>query len=501
MSLQRSIAPLSFVLVATVILACGSEPSGRPNVLLVTVDTLRPDRLGTYGHNRIETPNIDRLAAEGALFETALTDTPWTTPSMSSVMTGTYATHHGFKSPNANRLAQENVTLAEVLAEAGYTTAAVIGSFMLDSIFQLDQGFAHYDDAFTTPIWSKPGHEFEHIESEFFEAPDRQRMFFISKVLNDSRREDSEVTEVALAWLAKQRAEPFFLWAHYFGPHEKPDGRVDENRSVRRRIRSYHTDIQNTDREVGRLLAGFAEAGLDGNTVVVFHADHGESLGEQGLIGHGQLLNDATMRVPLILRYPPRVAAGIRVSGLVRNVDIYPTILDAIGIENERELSGESLLPLAAPAIERLWARLTGRAGVERVAYMETYYPAQMEFAKRVTLPNGSETKVGLIRRGVQTRDWKYIRSEPYELIEFDRVSLPEVPAELAAKQAGEELYDLNAEKGESRNVAHQHPEVVAELREIFEIHLAAEAATKGTVPGVVDPEMKLRLKALGYGG
>ncbi len=140
MSRWKLIALLSLALAATALLACGSEPVGRPNVLLVTIDTLRPDRLGAYGYDRIRTPNIDRLAAEGALFETALTDTPWTTPSMSSVMTGTYATHHGFKSTNANRLAQENVTLAEVLADAGYTTAAIIGSFPLDSVFQLGQG-------------------------------------------------------------------------------------------------------------------------------------------------------------------------------------------------------------------------------------------------------------------------------------------------------------------------------------------------------------------------
>jgi arylsulfatase A-like enzyme len=503
MSLPRIIAPLPILLaiLATALLACGDEPAARPNVLLVTIDTLRPDRLGAYGYNRSETPNIDRLAAEGALFETALTDTPWTTPSMSSVMTGTYATHHGFKSTNANRLSLENVTLAEVLSEAGYTTAAIIGSFPLDSIFQLDQGFGHYDDEFTTPIWSMPGHEFEHVESEFFEAPDRQRFFILSKALNDSRREDSEVTDVALAWLAEPRDEPFFLWVHYFGPHEKPDWRVAEDRRERVRIGLYDSDTENTDREVGRLLEGLAEAGRADDTLVVFHADHGESLGEQGLVGHGQLLNEATMRVPLILRYPARVAAGVRVPGLVRNVDIYPTILDAIGIEEERELSGESLLPLAAPVIERFWSRLSGRAGAERVAYMETYYPAHVAFATPVRLPGGSETKVGLIRRGVQTRDWKYVRSDPYELIDVDPASLPEVPAELAARLVHEELYDLNAENGESRNVVKQHPDVVAELREIFEVHLAAEAETKGTQPGVVDPEMKLRLKALGYGG
>jgi arylsulfatase A-like enzyme len=499
MSRRKLIALLSLAAIA--IPACGSEGPNRPNVLLITVDTLRADRIGAYGYDRIETPNIDRLAAEGALFETALTDTPWTTPSMSSVMTGTYATHHGFKSTNANRLAQENVTLAEVLAEAGYTTAAIIGSFPLDSVFQLDQGFAHYDDAFTTPIWSMPGHEFEHVESEFFDSPDRQRFFILSKALNDSRREDSEVTDVALRWLAEERGAPFFLWVHYFGPHEKPDWRVAEDRRERRRIGMYDPDTENTDREVGRLLAGLAEAGLGDDTVVVFHADHGESLGEQGLVGHGQLLNEATMHVPLILRYPPRVAAGVRVGGLVRNVDIYPTILDAVGIDDERELAGESLLPLAGPALERLWARLGGNAGAERVAYMETYYPAHVAFATPVTLPDGRETKVGLIRRGVRTRDWKYVRSDPLALIDVDPGSLPEVPAELAAKLVREELYDLNAENGESRDVARRHPEVVEELREIFEIHRAAESATKGTVPGEVDPEMKLRLKALGYGG
>jgi arylsulfatase A-like enzyme len=498
---RKSFVPLVLALTVLALPGCDRAPVRSPNVLLVTIDTLRADRLGAYGYERIETPHIDRLAAEGALFETALTDTPWTTPSMSSVLTGTYATHHGFKSTNANRLAQENVTLAELLSDAGYTTAAIIGSFPLDSIFQLDQGFAHYDDEFTTPIWSMPGHEFEHIESEFFDSPERQRFFILSKALNDSRREDSDVTEVALRWLADERSEPFFLWVHYFGPHEKPDWRVAEDRRERARIGMYDPDTVDTDAEVGRLLAGLREAGLEDETLIIFHADHGESLGEQGLVGHGQLLNEATMRIPLILRFPPRVAAGARVEGLVRNVDIFPTVLDAVGIEGERTLSGESLLPLVAPGPERVFARLTGRDGGERVAYMETYYPAHVAFATPVTLPDGRRTKVGLIRRGVRTRDWKYVRSDPYALIDVEPGSLPEVPAELAAKLVREELYDLNAENGEARNVAPRHPDVVAEMRELLEIHLAAEAETKGTLPGEVDPEMKLRLKALGYGG
>jgi arylsulfatase A-like enzyme len=480
---------------------CGRGPKVRPDVLLITVDTLRPDRLGAYGYDRIETPHIDRLAAEGALFEHVLSDTPWTTPSMSSVMTGTYATIHGFKSTNANRLDPANVTLAEMLAEAGYATAAIVGSFPLDAVFQLDQGFAHYDDEFTAPIWSMPGHEFEHIESEFFESPDRQRFFILSKALNDSRREDAEVTDAALAWLAQEREQPFFLWVHYFGPHEKPDWRVAEERRERRRIGMYDPDTVTTDRALGRLLDGLDASGLGEDTLVVFHADHGESLGENGLIGHGQLLNDASMRIPLIMRYPPAIAPGVRVSQLARNVDILPTVLDVVGIASDRELSGESLLPLVGSAATRGWAAVRERFRGERVAYMETYYPAHVAFATPVTLPDGQKVKVGLIRRGVQTRDWKYLRSDPHPVMDVDPGSRPEVPQELVAELVREELYHLSGRSGEKRDVAKQHPDVVEELRALFERHLEAERVAAPSVPAEVDPEMKLRLKSLGYSG
>jgi arylsulfatase A-like enzyme len=418
---------------------------------------------------------------------------------MSSVMTGTYATIHGFKSTNANRLAPENVTLAEMLAEAGYATAAVVGSFPLDAVFQLDQGFAHYDDEFTTPIWSMPGHEFEHVESEFFESPDRQRFFILSKALNDSRRADAEVTDAALAWLAQERAQPFFLWVHYFGPHEKPDWRVAEERRERRRIGMYDPDTVEMDGAVGRLLEGLEAGGHGENTLVVFHADHGESLGENGLIGHGQLLNEASMRIPLIMRYPPAIARGVRVSQLARNVDILPTVLDAVGIASERELSGESLLPLAGSAPARGWAAVRERLRGERVAYLETYYPAHVAFATPVTLPDGQTVKVGLIRRGLQTRDWKYVRSDPHPVMDVDPASRPEVPEELTAKLVHEELYDLNSKAGENRNVANRHPDVIEELRALFERYLEAERAAAPSVPAEVDPEMKLRLKSLGY--
>ena len=500
MSGRPILAPLLLALAALGAPGCREAPEARPDVLLITVDTLRPDHLGTYGDEHVRTPNIDRLAAQGAVFEDAVTDTPWTTPSVSSVMTGTYATIHGFKSTATNRLAPENVTLAEVLRGAGYATAAVVGSFPLDSVFQLDQGFDHYDDDFTTPIWVMPGHKFEHVESEFFDSPDRQRFFILSKALNDSRREDAEVTEAALKWLREERVEPFFLWVHYFGPHEKPDWTVAEERRESRRIGMYDPDTEVADRAVGRLLEAVDALGLADKTFVVFHSDHGESLGEHGLVGHGQLLNDASMRIPLILRYPGRIAPGVRVSQLVRNVDIFPTVLDVVGVASDRKLSGESLLPLVGSAAERGWTALREHFSGERAAYMETYYPAHVAFATPVTLPDGTKLKVGLIRRGVRTREWEYVKTEPYPLIDVAPGSLPQVPDELKASLVGEELYHLTAPSGENLNVIRKYPEVVEQMRGLFERYVKAERGFTPSVPADRDPEMQLRLKSLGYG-
>jgi len=478
---------------------CAPPATAPPNLLLVTVDTLRADRIGAYGYARAQTPNIDALAADGALFANAVTDTPWTTPSMSSVMTGTYATAHGFKSTNVDRLAPDNETLAERLKAAGYTTAAVVGSFPLDSVYQLDQGFDHYDDRFTTAIWTLPGHEFEPIESRFFESPDDQRFFTLSKALNDSRREDGEVSDAAIAWLEAAPAQPFFLWVHYFGPHEKPDWRVAEERREGRRIAMYDPDTHGVDVAVGRLLDALSKRGLENDTLVVFHADHGESLGEQGLVGHGQLLNRATMDVPLILRWPGRITPGLRVEALARNVDIAPTLLEAAGLPIPEGLAGTSLLPRVGSIGARARSRLASLFEDEPVAYMETYYPAHVAFATPVTLADGSESKVGVIRRGVQSGRWRFVRSDPHPLLDVAPGSLPEVPAPLAAAVKREELYDL-ATTGDDRNVIAQHPEVAARLRAALDRQLAAERVREATPPAEVDPETRLRLQSLGYG-
>jgi len=492
--LSRTAAALALLLCA-----CGSQEPSPTNVLLVTVDTLRADHLSAYGHAEHVTPNIDRLAAQGTLFEQAFADTPWTTPSMSSVLTGTYPTRHGFRSTNAHRLAASQHTLAEMLKERGYQTAAIIGSFPLDSIYGLDQGFDLYDDHFTRPIWNYPGHEPTPLPSEFREDPHEQAMFAMVKAMSDSRRSDAEVSDAAIGWLTTQRKPPFFLWVHYFGPHSKPDWSIPEDERLSVELSRYEPDVLTNDREVGRLLDALDASGDAGDTLVVFHADHGESLGEQHYVGHGLLLNDATMRIPLILRLPGRIAAGRRVAQLVRNVDILPTVLDAVGAPLPDDASGRSLLPLASGADAAPAATDAGpTADEEPVAYMETFYPAHQGFAKPVKLPDGSERKIGLIRRSVRSGPWQLIRSEPYPLLDVSDDDWSDVPVELLYSMWSEVLVDTREGGEDLRDHSRDQPEIAARLRAALDAELARDA---GAAPRFhLDDESKLRLKSLGYG-
>ncbi len=482
-------------------LACGGSTHAPSNVLLVTVDTLRADRLSAYGFEGHRTPHIDRLASEGALFENAFTDTPWTTPSMATVMTGLYPTRHGFKSTNANRLGLEQVTLAEILHDHGYTTAAVIGSFPLDAVYQLDQGFDHYDDEFTTPIWHYPELPEDHVgaklESEFRENPADQAMFAMVKAMMDSRRTDAEVADAAIAWLSEARAEPFFLWVHFFGPHSKPDWSIPEEERLGRQLAMYDPDVRENDRQVGRLLAAVDEQGLRDDTLVIFHADHGESLGEQSYVGHGHLLNEATMRVPLILRLPGRIAAGLRVRTLGRNVDLFPTVLDAVGIPIPDSASGESLLPRVEDSVRRRLRALFGEG--ERVAYMETYYPAHKAFAPRV-IASERDVQVGVVRRSIVRGQWQLVRSEVHPLLDVAEDEQPSIPPDAVEQVEGVQLYRLDGPSERDVDLKQAHPELVSELAALLDARLEEEREGSDAPPLPVDEETRIRLESLGYG-
>jgi arylsulfatase A-like enzyme/Flp pilus assembly protein TadD len=294
-----------------------ARPDG-PSVLLVTIDTLRADHVGAYGDADAETPRLDALAVEGALFETAIASTPLTLPSHTSILTGKHPPHHAVRHNGIFLLDASHVTLAERFREAGFATAAVVGAAVLEGHYGIAQGFEHYDDR-----------AFDHAAS----------------ATGYPERRAGQVTDAALAWLATAPT-PFFLWVHYYDPHGayRPPPPFAERFAAR----PYDGEIAYVDRELGRLLDGIAAERL-ARTVVAVTSDHGESLGEHGEATHAYTLHDAALRVPWLLR-GPGVPAGRRVAGVVSSVDVAPTLLALAGLPPLPDADGRDLTPRLAGA-------------------------------------------------------------------------------------------------------------------------------------------------------
>ncbi|MBI3784957.1 MAG: sulfatase [Deltaproteobacteria bacterium] len=459
----------------------------RLNVVLITIDTQRADRLGCYGYAKAKTPNLDTFASEGVRFTNAFCDVTWTTPSMASVMTGQYAAHHGMRS-TYQQLNPSLQTLAEILKKQGYHTAAVIGSFPLDSVFGLDQGFDEYDDRFTEPIVTG-GDVIEHQEvpSTFSQNVDEQRLFQFLKAQGDAYRPDDQVSDAAIQWLNNRRRGPFFLWVHYFGPHELADTRLSFGEQNKRIIDGYDGDVERTDHEVGRFLNAIDQAGLRRETLVIIHADHGQSLGEHDYVGHGRRVYDPTMHIPLLMRAPGRVPSDRVVNDLVRNIDILPTILDLTGIAPARQVDGSSMRPT--------WEADRGKSP-PREAYVETYLSATDAFAEPVSIPGQPDARVGIRRRGVRTLQWKLVVIEPWQLLDYS--SPPPIPPEAEAQVGRVKLFNLidNPEEDDERLVV-DHPEVVASLRAKIEALAGAQGAAEQR-RDLSDAD-KERLRGLGY--
>ena len=287
-------------------------PVDAPDVVLITVDTLRADHVGAYGLAAAATPVMDRLAALGVRFADAMAPTPITLPSHASLMTALYPPSHGVHHNGVYRLGEGSTTLAERFQAAGYRTGAVVGAVVLARQFGLQQGFDDYDDDVRGGRSSRSGFP---------------------------QRPANEVTERALAWLDGAR-EPFFLWVHYYDPHASyaPPAPWAE----RFEDRPYDGEIAFVDSEIGRLLAGIEARGRR-QPIVALTSDHGESLGEHGERTHSILVYDAVLKVPLIFSGPgtPR---GAVVEGVVSLVDLAPTLLGLAGLPPLVEIDGRDLL-------------------------------------------------------------------------------------------------------------------------------------------------------------
>jgi len=346
---------------------------GGPNVLLITVDTLRADALGAYGNTAAMTPWMDGLAAGGVRFDDAHAHNVVTLPSHANILSGRHPTEHGIRDNAGFRFPSRLETLATLLHDRGYRTGAFVSAFPLDSRFGLARGFEVYDD-------------------RFLDAGARPAFL-------EQERRGSETVAAAERWLEAAGAGPYFCWVHVYEPHFPYA--PPEPFASRFAGDPYHGDVAAADAALGPLLEPLLAAGDRGRTLVVLTADHGESLGEHGEASHGIFAYEASLRVPFIL-YQPRLLPPRAVSAPAGHVDLLPTVLDALGLPAPKGLPGRSLLPVA-----------TGRpdAASENPTYFE---------ALSGRLNRGWAPLHGVVRGGMKYVDLPIpelydLRSDPHE--------------------------------------------------------------------------------------
>jgi hypothetical protein len=346
-------------------------------VVLVTIDTLRADHVGSYGAAHAHTPHLDTIAVEGVRFDVAIAPAPLTLPSHASLMTALDPPDHGVRHNAIHRLGDGIPTLTEHLRAAGYATAAFVGALVLDGRFGLARGFDVYDDAMAGRVSARVG---------FAERP------------------ADRVVDAALAWL-DGAPDRFFLWVHFYDPHatyKPPPGFASAFAS-----RPYAGEIAFVDAQLGRLVGELRERWPDGGTLLVVTSDHGESLGEHGEATHSYSIYDATQRVPLLMS-GPGMPPGRAVASPVRLLDVAPTVLALAGADPLPDVEGRDLRPL-----------VDGSETGERVAYVETL-ATRLDYGWSPLL-------------GLRTARFKYIRAPRPEL--YDLRGDPAERRDLAAAE------------------------------------------------------------------
>ena len=368
------------VLVATLLVAGNVAHAERSdlNLLLITLDTTRADRIGCYGYGAALTPALDALATKGTLFEQAFTSCPMTLPAHATIMTGLHPPEHGVRRNGKEALGSGIPTLAELLAERGYQTGAFVAAFVLDARFGLNRGFQTYDDD-VSAVAKQPGTERLAVA-----------------------RPGSVVTDAALAWLDSATGpgvdRPLFCWVHLYDPHYPYVGHPELAGTRLSGAATYDAEIAYTDRQVARLVDFLRERGLAERTLVVVVGDHGEGLGEHSEVEHGYLLNEEALHVPLIVSLPGVVREGARSDVLVSLADIAPTVLQVLSVPHTRSGRGRSLVPL-----------LRGNPMQSFPLYAETDLP----FTAYGWSP----------LRALTTPSWRYVRTPRPEL--YDRAADP----------------------------------------------------------------------------
>src|SRR5262245_53562190 len=416
---------------AAVLTSCRAgtvQRDGGLNVLLITIDTLRADAVGSYGNAQVQTPWLDRLSAGGVRFSRALAHNVVTLPSHSNILSGKYPFAHGVRENSGFRFPADAATLATVLKERGYRTGAFVSAFPLDVRFGLERGFDVYDDRYG-----------KGVERRAFREPERAGPATVAAALDWISGGAGGAGRAGGAGAP----QPWFAWVHLYEPHfpyAPPEPLATQYRSA-----PYLGDVSAADAALAPLLSPIVNQGSDGRTLVVVTADHGESLGDHGEQTHGLFAYEATLRVPLIL-YQPRLLTPKVVDDTVGHVDIFPTVLDVLGIEAPRGLDGTSLLPVVS--------------GQRRSTPL--YFEALSASLNRGWAPLS----------GVVDGSLKYI-------------DLP-IP----------ELYDLSNDPSESNNLVAARTADVARLRAALDRFRSAD---RGPARVAESAETRERLRSLGY--
>lgn len=416
------------------------EPFGNWNILLVSLDTTRPDYLEACGGSEVPTPGLNRVAGGGFVFEEMIAPTPVTLPSHASLFTGLNPHRHGVRENTEYALPGGSATLAGLLSGAGYRTAAFTAAFVMDARFGLAQGFDEYNDRLDGP---EPG-----LGPGTVEIP--------AAIM--AARANRWINEYATLRRSGQRTRPFFLFLHFFDGHApyRPPSPYDREYADR----PYAGELAYQDRCLGLVLDALEATGEASRTLVWVVSDHGESLGEHGEATHSLFIYDATQRAVSVLRFPPRdgvYRAGdprMRIRRQTGLIDVPITLLELAGAQSgPGRVDGVSLLPL-----------IKGGAWDERPVYMETLSPwISYHWAPLY---------------GVRTGEWKYIRAP--------------IP----------ELYDLRSDPGELNNVAAARPDIAGrldgELNSLMQPYAAegGESAHARRTPSAEEAE---RLRSLGY--
>jgi len=394
------------------------------NVLLITLDTTRADHLSCYNSGRAKTPHLDALAARGVRFAHATAQVPLTLPSHACIMTGAYPTVHGLRDMGGFILDKSHPTMASLVQAAGFATAAFVGSRAVAKHFGLAHGFDTYDDDMgaQTEEGKLPG---------IF--PERRA---------------GVVTDRALDWLKQNAGRKFFLWAHYYDPHQPYDPPEPYKHQYAKDL--YDGEIAYMDEQVGRLLDGLDQLGFTSRTLVIAVGDHGESLGEHGELTHGIFLYDATLHVPLIVAGPD-VPPGKVIDDQVRSIDLHPTVMEFLHLRSSPEAQGVSLWPLLQH----------GTHVRSDYSYGETIYPR--------TYMGWSEL------RAMRSGEWKFILA-PHP-----------------------ELYDLHRDPGELQNLIAQHPAEADQFQKLLWKVAGTQGKTETVTTVPMDEQTRRELESLGY--